>query len=227
MASNNIMSDTDHARISAAVRAAEAGTAGEIVTIIADSSDDYGDVALWWAVIFGVMALASLAVFPGFYSNLLAKLSGGWASAMTIAEAFELALAIFVVIFVAVRLLLLWMPLRRWFTPNRIKANRVRQRALGYFKVGAESRTSGRTGILIYLSMSEHIAEIVADQAIHGKVAPEAWGEAMAKLVGEVREGRVADGMVAAIVDVGAILSTHFPRADNDVNELPDRVIEL
>ena len=227
MAGKNIMSEADHARISAAVHAAEAGTAGEIVTIIGDSSDDYGDVALWWAVIFGVLALASLAAFPSFYTNLVTALSGGWASAMSIAEAFELALAMFVLIFVAVRLLLSWMPLRGWFTPHRIKANRVRQRALSYFKVGAESRTSGRTGILIYLSMSEHIAEIVADQAIHGKIAPEAWGEAMAKLVGDVREGRVADGMVAAIGDVGAILSTHFPRADNDVNELPDRVIEL
>lgn len=227
MAGTNIMSDADHARISAAVHAAEGGTAGEIVTIIADSSDQYGDIALWWSVIIGVLALASLAGFPGFYANILARFSGGWGNAMTIAEAFELALAIFVVIFVIVRLLSVWMPARLWFTPKRIKANRVRLRALGYFKVGAESRTTGRTGILIYVSMAEHGAEIVADQAIHGKVAPEIWGEAMAKLIAEVRDGHIADGMVAAIGDVGAILAAHFPRADEDVNELPDRVIEL
>ena len=49
----------------------------------------------------------------------------------------------------------------------------------------------------------------------------------MAKLVAEVREGRLADGMVAAIGDVGKVLSAHFPRASDDVNELPDRLIEL
>ena len=227
MAGKQTMSDADRARISDAVHAAEGGTAGEIVTIIGDSSDQYGDIALWWSAIVGVLALASLAAFPGFYTNLVAQFSGGWANEMTIAEAFELAFAVFVLKFVAMRLLLIWMPLRLWLTPKKIKAHRVHQRALGYFKVGAESRTTGRTGILIYLSTAERMAEIVADQAIHGKVPPETWGEAMAKLVGEVREGRVADGMVAAISDVGAILSTHFPRAAYDMNELPDRVIEL
>ena len=46
-------------------------------------------------------------------------------------------------------------------------------------------------------------------------------------MIAPVREGRVADGMIAAIRDVGAILSTQFPRADDDRNELPDRLIEL
>ena len=49
----------------------------------------------------------------------------------------------------------------------------------------------------------------------------------MAKLIAQVRDGRLADGMIAAIGDVGAILGTHFPRAADDVNELPDRLIEL
>ena len=53
--------------------------------------------------------------------------------------------------------------------------------------------------MLIYLSMAEHKAEIVADEAIHAKVAPEIWGEAMAKLVAEVRHGRIADGMIDPI----------------------------
>jgi putative membrane protein len=49
----------------------------------------------------------------------------------------------------------------------------------------------------------------------------------MAKMIAEVREGRIAEGMVAAIGDVGAILAEHFPRGADDVNELPDRLIEL
>jgi len=42
-----------------------------------------------------------------------------------------------------------------------------------------------------------------------------------------VREGRVADGMVAAVAEVGQVLAPHFPRADDDVDELPDRLIEV
>ena len=95
------------------------------------------------------------------------------------------------------------------------------------FKVGAERRTHGRTGILIYISMAEHRAEIVADEAIAGKVDPMVWGEAMAAMLAHVREGRVAEGMVAAVEKVGAVLEEHFPIAEGDTNELPDRLIEV
>lgn len=227
MAKPALMTEADHQKVSDAVHDAEAGTAGEIVTIIADASDRYLDVALWWSVIVVMLSLAALAAVPDFYLGLVGRLSNGWVVEWTLAEAFELALAVAVIKFLAARLILQWMPLRLLLTPRIVKAQRVRRRAIRYFKVGAERRTSGRTGVMIYLSMAEHIAEIVADEAIHSKVAPEAWGEAMAKLVAEVRHGRIADGMAAAIGDVGLILSQHFPRAADDLNELPDRLIEL
>jgi putative membrane protein len=108
-----------------------------------------------------------------------------------------------------------------------VKSQRVRNRAVRYFKVGAERRTTGRTGILIYLSLAEHRAEIVADEAIHAQVPNEVWGDAMVDMITHVREGRIADGMAAAVRDVGAVLAAHFPRAEDDRNELPDRLIEL
>ena len=227
MAAQLSLTPDDHARVSAAVHGAEQGTAGEIVTITADTSDSYNDVALWWAIGTAVVAVATLAAFPSFYAGLLGLTNNGWGAELTVAAALELALALLVVIFAIVRLSLNYRPLRFALTPRIIKAQRVRARAVGYFKVGAESRTLGRTGILIYISLAEHIAEIIADEAIHGKVAPGVWGDAMTHLIAEVREGRLADGMIAAVRDVGVILSQHFPRADDDANELPDRLIEL
>jgi len=103
----------------------------------------------------------------------------------------------------------------------------VRRRAIVVFKAAAERRTVGRTGVLIYLSMAEHRAEIVADEAITAVTAPDIWGEAMAALLVEVRQGRIAEGMVAAIGEVGAVLAEHFPRSDTDTNEIPDKLIEL
>ena len=89
------------------------------------------------------------------------------------------------------------------------------------------ARTHGRTGILIYLSLDEHRAEIVADEAIAAKVAPEVWGDAMAAMLAHLRDGRLADGLVAAVEKVGVVLAAHFPRAEDDRNELPDRLIEV
>jgi putative membrane protein len=49
----------------------------------------------------------------------------------------------------------------------------------------------------------------------------------MATLVSEIRAGNAAAGLVGAVSQVGTVLAEHFPRADDDVNELPDRLIEV
>ena len=103
----------------------------------------------------------------------------------------------------------------------------MRARADLCFKIGAERRTHGRTGVLIYLSLAEHRAEIVADEAIASQVAPEVWGEAMATLISAIRSGHAAQGLIGAVEQVGAVLAAHFPRAEDDINELPDRLIEV
>jgi putative membrane protein len=214
-------------RISEAVTAAEASSAGEIVTILSDHSDEYTDVALLWCAFVSFLALAVLALLPDFYLGLYDRLTGGWVQQWQAREIFALALAVAVLKFTGMWLLQLWPPLRLFLVPPAIKHRRVREKAIVCFKVGAEQRTTGRTGILIYLSMREHRAEIVADEAIATKVAPEVWGDAMAAMLSHIREGRIADGIVAAVEQVGVVLAEHFPRADDDKDELPNRLIEV
>lgn len=221
------MTEADRHRVAEAVRAAESGTAGEIVTIVTDRSDTYHDVALVWSALSALLALAFLAIAPDFTLSLWDRVLGDWTIEWTPRQLFELAALIAAMKFGGAWLLLLWKPLRLWLTPRGIRNARVRARAITCFKVGAERRTHGRTGILIYLSMAEHRAEIVADEAITGQVNPEVWGHAMASMITEIAQGRVAGGMIAAVREVGVVLAEHFPRAENDVNELPDRLIEV
>jgi putative membrane protein len=214
-------------QISTAVTAAEATSAGEIVTILSDHSNEYTDVALLWSVFAAFLALAALTIAPDFYLGLYDRLTGGWVQQWHARELFALALTVAVLKFTAMWLLQLWQPLRLFLVPTSIKNRRVREKAITCFKVGAEQRTTGRTGILIYLSMREHRAEIVADEAIASIVAPEVWGDAMAAMLVHIREGRIADGMVAAVERVGVVLAEHFPRAVDDKDELPNRLIEV
>ena len=222
-----MLTDTDRNRIAAAVAAAEAHSAGEIVTIITPQSDAYRDVALAWAVSIAFLALAALELAPTFYLGLIERALGLWAHEWTPRQVLGIALTVAVIKFLAMLLLMAWRPLRLLLTPAPIKAARVHARALTCFRIGAEGRTTGRTGILIYLSLAERRAEIIADEAIASKVAPEVWGDAMHALLGPIRAGAVGEGMVAAIGKVGAVLAQHLPRADDDENELPDRVIEV
>ncbi len=221
------LSAQDHAKVSEAVGAAERHTSGEIVTVIAERSDGYSDIALAWAALFAFTLLTLAAFFPQVLLSPLSAVLGHWNAAWTPAELFTIASSLGILAFLLAWLAQLSEPLRLALVPGRVKTDRVEDRAIELFKVGADRRTHGRTGVLIYLSLAEHRAEIVADEAITGKVEPEAWGAAMADMLGEIRQGRIADGLVAGVHDVGAILAQHFPRAEDDTNELPDRLVEL
>jgi len=218
----------EHDRVSAAVQAAEAGTSGEIVTIIADRSDAYHDVGLHYAVLAMLLVPLNFALWPQLTDWLIAFVADGWSARPRHDPMLYLLLfAVMTAVFLLIRYTLAWMPLRLAMTPKATRRRRVRRRAIELFRVGTESRTSGRTGILIYLSLGEHMAEIVADEAIHSVVPNEAWGDAMAAMIVHVKDGRIADGMIAAIDQVGKILSANLPRDVLDTNELPDRLITL
>ena len=221
------MSEADRDRVTVAVSAAEGASAGEIVTIVTEQSDSYRDVAIAWAALVAFLALAALEIAPTFYLGLVDRVLGLWASEWTPRAVFGLALIVATLKFAGMLVIQLWKPLRFVLIPAPVKTARCHARAVTCFKVGAERRTHGRTGILIYLSLAEHRAEIVADEAIAGKVDAAVWGDAMQAMLDHIRDGRIADGMIAAVDKVGAVLAEHFPRAENDTNELPDRLIEV
>lgn len=221
------LDEAGHLLVSDAVTAAEAQTAGEIVTVLADRSDGYTDVALLWAVGAAFTAMSVFAALPQPFLDLWDGLVGGWGHEWTIGELASMVIALGLIKFVAVMLVQQWEPLKFALVPGPTKTIRVHDQAVRQFKVGAQARTTGRTGVLIYLSMREHRAEIVADESIAARVPAEVWGEAMGDMLAEIRKGRVAEGLAIGIRDVGFVLAEHFPRGSDDVNELPDRLIEV
>jgi len=221
------MSEADHAKVSAAITKAEATTAGEIVAVATPISDAYHDVALHWALVplFAVLAWAAWrpTALVWWYNFLF----GGWQPDPTQSQLLTLLMVFAALKFTVALLILKWMPLRLLLTPASTKHRRVRRRAVTIFQAAASGRTTGRTGILIYLSLAERRAEIIADEAILKVTDDHTWGEAMTELLTNVREGRIGDGIAAAVERVGAVLSEHFPRSTEDLNEIPDKLIEL
>ena len=220
------LSEEDHAKVSAAIAEAEAKSDGEIIAIAADQSDSYHDVGLHYAVLVLFLVLAFIAAWPHQLEWWWTRLMG-WTAEPTLRELLTLLLGFALLKFLAVLFILKWMPLRLLLTPGSTKTRRVRRRAVMLFKTGGERRTIGRTGILIYLSMGERRAEIVADEAITKVTTPETWGEAMAALITEVKAGRPGEGIVAAVGLIGTVLAEHFPKSSADTNEIPDKLIQL
>ena len=221
------LTEADRDKVSAAIAAAEMKSSGEIVAVATPISDPYHDVALHWALIPLFAVLAWAAWRPTALVWWYDVLFGGWSPDPTQSQLLTLLMFFAALKFTVALLILKWMPLRLFLTPAATKQRRVRRRAVAIFRAAAEKRTAGKTGILIYLSMAERRAEIVADEAILKVTDDHTWGEAMTELLTNVREGRVGDGIAAAVGRVGVVLSEHFPRSAADLNEIPDKLIEL
>ncbi|MDT0575392.1 hypothetical protein RM533_04250 [Croceicoccus sp. F390] len=224
---NALLGDEDHAAVSAAVAEAEARTSGEIVTVLAERSDSYHDIALAWAALAGMSLLVLASIFPAPLIELMSAADAGWGAqpgaGAILAAGAMIAIAGFLICWFAQTM----DKVRFALVPGGVRTARVHARALTIFKVGAERRTKGHTGIIIYLSLRERRAEILADQAIAGRVSEDVWGEAMAAMLFELKQGRTAPAMIVAVRQVGLVLAEHFPRETDDRNELPDRLIEL
>jgi putative membrane protein len=88
-------------------------------------------------------------------------------------------------------------------------------------------QTEQRTGVLIFASVAERYAEIVADAGIHAKVPQDVWDSAIAAMIAAIRDGRPADGFVGAIAQCGAVLAQHFPPGALNRDELPNKLVQI
>lgn len=217
----------DRDKVAAAIASAESRTAGEIVAVSTPLSDSYHDVALQWALVplFAVLAWAAWrpTALAWWYNHLV----GGWQPDPTQSDLLTFLMVLAALKFTVALLILKWMPLRLALTPAATKHRRVRRRAIAIFQAAAAGRTAGKTGVLIYLSLGERRAEIIADEAVLKATDDHSWGEAMTVLLADVKEGKTADGICAAIECVGKVLAEHFPRTADHRNEIPDKLIEL
>jgi uncharacterized membrane protein len=88
------------------------------------------------------------------------------------------------------------------------------------------NHTRERNAVLILVAPAAHAFAIFGDEGIHQRVGPGFWEEIATRMGTHFRHGRFTEGLVEAIRQTGELLARHFPRRGDDVNELPDDVIE-
>jgi putative membrane protein len=202
-----MISETEKHRIVEAIRSVEEKTSGEIYCVIARACGDYQLVPIAWA------GLAALAVpLPLIHFT-------NWPAAII----FLIQLATFIVVAVVLSL-----PMIRFrIVPKRRMWGAAHVEAMHQFLAQGIHLTEQRTGVLIFASVAERYAEIVADSAINAKVTPEVWVGAIATMTAAIKEGRPGDGFVAAVELCGAELARYFPPGALNPDELPNKVIEI
>ena len=224
-----MFSAQEHERIAQAIAAAEAKTSGEIFAIVTDDRPRYPAVALGAATL-AAFALPFVAVLAGLDPAGLLPFGGGWhqgSPRLELLRSIEVYAALQALVFLAVLALTWFTPLGLWLTPKSIRRERVHGEAMKQFLSRGLHVTAERTGVLLYVSLADHIAEVVADEGIYAKVAPELWGDTILALIEGIKSNRTADGFVRAIEIAGGVLAEHFPPRPHNPNELPDKLIEL
>lgn len=194
-------------RISAAITTAELETSGEIVAVVAETSESYLYVPFLWAALIALLVPWPLIHFT-------------W---MPVQNIYLIQLAVFFIL-----LVLLWpRRVRTTLVPKSILNAHVKRRATEQFLAQNLHTTQSRTGVLIYVSVAERHAEILADRGIDEKVPAGTWQAIVDRLTHEIAAGHAADGFVHAIETAGTHLAHHFPPGSSDPNELPDHLIVL
>jgi putative membrane protein len=200
-------SSEDEARISQAITQAERTTAGEIVVVVAARSDAYLYVPPLAGALVSLLVPWLLIYFTqlGIEAIYLAQLA----------------------VFLIVSTVLLPMVARTALLPPYVKRQQAHRRAVEQFLVQNLHTTEGRTGVLIFVSIAERHAEILADRAIDERVPAGTWKAIIDALTATIARGQPADALVAAIAAVGEHLGRHFPPEARTTNELPDHLIVL
>ncbi|MBM6580942.1 TPM domain-containing protein [Microvirga sp. BT689] len=197
----------EQARLAGVISDVEDETSGEIVLVIAEQAGHYRAVPLLWA-----MLAALVTPWPLI-----------WLTAISTSRIFLVQLAVAL----ALSLMLSWPKLRFLLVPRSIKHAQAHEAASREFLRRGLTRTREKTGVLIYLALAEHHAEILADTGIADRVDAGIWTSIIANLTDAIRDDRMMEGLEEAIRRMGAILAEHAPPRLDDMDELPNKVILL
>lgn len=193
--------------VEAAVRRAEATTAGEIVVVATRQAGRYRSVPL----VYG-LATALLSPWPLLlWSDLSVTRIVVAQLALTLAALLVTAPARY----------------RACLAPPAWRRARAREAAAREFVARGMADTRGRTGVLLFVAEAERYAEVVGDVGIAGRVDEADWRAVIDRLVPALADGRRGAGLAAAVAAIGDILARHVPPGEADTDELPNRVVVL
>jgi putative membrane protein len=197
---STFFTDAARAQVTEAVKAVEARTAAEVVVVVRHASARWREVDLAAGAVVAFAVLLTLLFHPKPIAvavmplDVVLSFAGGAILCASIA------------------------PVKRALLPRRRVAELVHLAAQAAFVEAGVSRTQGRTGVLVYVSMLERRVELVVDVGVDAALLAI---QARA-LGGSVARGPDLEKFLAALRGLGPALAGSLPRAADDINELPD-----
>jgi putative membrane protein len=178
----------DKSRIHAAVTAAEARCHVHLAVSVVPASDRYALYPLVWGAVITLLAGAVMAL--------------GWPH-LHLREAFSIEAGVFIVF----SLLFDWWPVRLRLVPRHTRARHAQALAHREFAARILASRERKGGVVFFVSLGERYAEIIADRDTHARVGEAAWNEIVGNYLAAAKQGRIADGIVAAVDACAAVVA--------------------
>jgi len=185
----------------------EKKTSGEIVPVIASASYDYPRASHLGGLLLGLLAAVCIAMLIG-------------------REDMWVFLALFLAAYFLFSKLLTAIPeLKMPFITKREMREEVEEAALTSFHLNGLHCTRDLTGIIIYVSVYEHMVQILADKGINDKVDPAVWEEVVVEITKGIKAGKPGEALCKGVQRCGDLITEHFPIKHDDTDELPNLII--
>ena len=220
---SKLFTEEEKKRIEETVREVESKTSAEIVPVVATASGRYDRpediVGLWGSVLFLTIAWFWLQPLEGEQSD--------WGFVSPSYELPFLLLAMLLGFLVGAYVGTRVTVIRHLFTPARQMREEVAVRARQVFFDQRVHHTQGASGVLIYLSLYEHMAAVIADKIAFEKLGQATVDELCMQLTNAMKQGPAVDALCSGIRSTGEYLARVLPQQAQDVNELPNALVIL
>lgn len=203
---DRMLGEADRQTLKTVIRDAERRTVGEICVVVLGRSDRHPG-AEWLAAMFVLfLGSALLAAFlpwdrPALLLGCQVLLGGvGFACARALPD------------------------FKRRFLSESRATEMVNEQALQEFYGLGLHRTEAATGVMLFVSLLERRAVVLADTGIDALVGDEQWTHTTAAVLNGLRAGSLRQGLEDGLRSCADVLAEHFPWVEGDRNELPDHV---
>jgi putative membrane protein len=222
----HVLSGPDASRIAAGVRQGELTSGAEISVVVTDEAADYPSIPLAWATGLVLIAPYLPLVVVAVVMTVSAFIDGWGGNTQYETGAKMLAIAEFATwqlgLFILVAAVASIPPVRRALTPDWVKRSAIRRQALEQFIARGLTHTRERTGLLIYLSCNDRMADVIADVGISSRVSADDWGPVVDMLDAGLRKRAVAEVALTAIEACSRLIEKKAPGLRATENETPD-----
>lgn len=205
MAEADFFRDAAKQSTARSVKHVEAQTSAELVVAVRRRSGDYRVPAYHFGFFVAGAVVAYLLLAPQVFTIGDIALDGALGFGLGLALAYNVSAL-----------------LRVLAREKRLSESVAEAARVAFYDLGI-SRTSGRNGILVFVSTFEQRALVLVDVGIDVASLGPTWSDACQALSLAVKQ-RDLVAFERALEGLGPILGARMPRSADDVNELPDEV---